>query len=471
MDAPKTSRKLIGREDILVDTEEINSNNISALMEFIEPQIFNKANEIDYLYNYYKGEQPIIYRTKQIRPEINNKMVENNAKYITDFKASYLLFEPIQYISRKNDEDTLNKLTKFNDILTTLNKSTLDKELATWLCVCGEGYRMVLPSLGETPFELYTLDPRYAFVVYSNDYRKKVLLSGVYKVRKEDGASIKYYDMYTDREFIRMKGNQVISVEPNLYRTSPIIRYTANIANMGCFEHIISMLDSLNNLNSNRLDAVEGFVQALFVLKGVTATEEELNAMMKRLGLMIPKDADVNYLSQELNQTQTQTFVDYLEQRILELCCMPNRNGGSSTSDTGTAVIHRDGWHAAGVVAKNMEDRFKIGEAQSIKLMLKFMNTIDDCDLAFSDIETKFTRRNYEDMTSKSQVLATLLGTGVIHPLLAIQRSELFTDPEQAYKLCKEYQEEQERKLANNIAKENGIDTGDDNVQDNRQDS
>ena len=463
-----STKRLFGREEIVIDVEEINSNNISALMEHLEPQIFSKAEEIDYLYNYYKGDQPILYKSKTIRPEINNKIVENNAKWITDFKASYLLFEPIQYISRKNDEATIEKITQFNDILLTLNKSTLDKELATWLCICGEAYRMVLPSEEETPFKLYTLDPRNTFVVYSNDYRKKVLLSGVVKESTEDGESIKYYEMYTDKEFIRMKGHNVIHVEPNWYETSPIIRYSANVGNMGCFEPVITMLDALNNINANRLDAIELFVQALLVLKGVTATQQELDEMIHRLGLMIPKDADADYLSQELNQTQTQTFVDYLEQRVLEISCMPNRNGGTSTSDTGTAVIHRDGWQAAGVVAKDMEDRFKIGEGKSIKLMLKFMKILGDCDLEFSEIETKFTRRNYEDITSKSQVLATLLGTGMIHPLLAIQRSELFTDPEQAYKLCKEYQEEQERKLATNLAKENGIEIGDDNVQDNR---
>ena len=421
----------------------------------IESQIMAKAEEIDYLYNYYNGKQPILEKTKTIRPEINNKIVENNAKWIADFKASYLLFEPIQYISRKNEKDITDKLTKFNDFLLSLNKSALDKELATWLCICGEAYRIVLPSGGDVPFQLYTLDPRNTFVVYSNDYRKKPLLSGVVRVTAKGD---KYYDMYTDELFIRTKGTEIIDVQPNMYKTSPIIRYSANLSNMGSFEPVITVLDALNNLNSNRLDAVEGFVQALLVLKGVTATQEEIDEMLHRLGLKIPVDADANYLTQELNQTQTQTLVDYLEQRVLEICCMPNRNGGSSTSDTGVAVICRDGWQAAGVVAKEMEEMFKIGEGATIKLMLKFMREIEGTDLKFADIETKFTRRNYEDISSKAQVLATLLGTGAIHPLLAIQRSELFTDPELAYKLCKEYQEEQERKLADSLAKENGID-------------
>ena len=57
--------------------------------------------------------------------------------------------------------------------------------------------------------------------------------------------------------------------------------------------------------------------------------------------------AEINYLVSNLNQGETQTLVDHMYQTVLTICGMPNRNGGSSTSDTGSAVIMRDGWSAA----------------------------------------------------------------------------------------------------------------------------
>ena len=36
--------------------------------------------EIDYLYHYVSGDQPILYRQKDVRPEINNKIVENHSE-------------------------------------------------------------------------------------------------------------------------------------------------------------------------------------------------------------------------------------------------------------------------------------------------------------------------------------------------------------------------------------------------------
>ena len=47
---------------------------------------------------------------------------------------------------------------------------------------------------------------------------------------------------------------------------------------------------------------------------------------------------------EENGETYTQTLKNDLYQTILTICGIPNRNGGSSTSDTGNAVIFRDGW-------------------------------------------------------------------------------------------------------------------------------
>ena len=60
-------------------------------------------DDINYLYRYVRGDQPILQRNdKIIRPEINNMTVENVAKYITDFKLGYIWGEPTLYIKNSN---------------------------------------------------------------------------------------------------------------------------------------------------------------------------------------------------------------------------------------------------------------------------------------------------------------------------------------------------------------------------------
>ena len=58
----------------------------------------------------------------------------------------------------------------------------------------------------------------------------------------------------------------------------------------------------------------------------------------------------------------------------------------------------------------------------------------------------KFTRRNYEAIQSKSQVLISMLQEPKIHPQLAFQHSGLFSDAESAYTMSMEYYEEQQSK-------------------------
>lgn len=59
--------------------------------------------------------------------------------------------------------------------------------------------------------------------------------------------------------------------------------------------------------------------------------------------------------------------------------------------------------------------------------------------LRLSDIEIKFTRRNYENILSKSQVLTSMLANDKIAPILAFTHCGLFSDPEDAAKMSAEH--------------------------------
>ena len=79
-----------------------------------------------------------------------------------------------------------------------------------------------------------------------------------------------------------------------------------------------------------------------------------------------------------------------------------------------------------------------------------------------SQVEIKFTRRNYEAIQSKAQVLTTLLGCGKVHPRLAFEMCGAFTDPEAAYDLSQAYVGEQAARQRD-LFKASPGDAGDDN--------
>lgn len=225
----------------------------------------NRA-EIDYLYKYYKGEQPILLREKDIRPEICNKIVENRANEIVSFKSGYLMGEPIQYVSRADSESVTAAIKRLNDFMLAEDKAAKDKELFEWALICGTSFRMVLPDSeagtdpDEAPFEIYTLDPRYAFVVYHNSLGEPPVMVVKY-IEREDGE---IYSVYTRDHYYEIKdNNEIVKDRPQVFGL-PIIEYPANDARLGAFEIVLPLLDAINNADSNRLDGVEQFVQAMF---------------------------------------------------------------------------------------------------------------------------------------------------------------------------------------------------------------
>lgn len=443
------TRTLTGRTVIYTDVNVIDRNNVvEVLNKALETHDVNK-NDIQYLYDYYKGKQPILERVKDIRPEINNKLVENRANEIVSFKVGYLMGEPIQYVCRGGSDEHSEAINQLNEFVFAEDKAAKDKELADWFTICGTSFRMVLPDavdddVDEAPFEIYTLDPRYSFVVYHNGLGNKRKM-GVKYIIKQDNSIV--YSVYTDAMYFEIKDGRVLKAEPHSLGCVPIIEYPANTARLGAFEIVLPLLDAINEVGSNRLDGVEQFVQSILLLKGVDIDSDDFKALKENGGLKVPLEGDAKYLVQELNQTQTQTLVDYMYQTVLTICGMPNRNGGSSTSDTGSAVIMRDGWSAAEARAKDTELMFKMSEKEFLRLVISIANTLRDMNLKLSAIEIRFTRRNYENIQEKAQVLTTMLSNNKIHPRLAFEHCGLFVDPELAYTESKEYAEEREAEL------------------------
>ena len=442
-----------GRRMILTDETEVNIGNVVQILRKALPYHWKNRSEISYLWSYYKGRQPILNRVKEVRPEITNKIVENRANEIVSFKSGYLMGEPLQYVSRGNAENIADAINQLNEFVFAEEKPAKDKELADWFHICGTSFRMVLPDEmagedDESPFEIYTLDPRNTFVVYNNGLGNKPIL-GVKYVVDENG--VVHYSCYSDHEYFEIVESKVVSYDTHILGEIPIIEYPLNMARIGAFELVIPLLDAINLTDSNRLDGVEQFIQALMLFHNVDISSEDFDELRER-GAIKFKDidpqlkAEINYLVSNLNQGETQTLVDHMYQTVLTICGMPNRNGGSSTSDTGSAVIMRDGWSAAEARAKDSELMFKKSERIFLKVVLNICRTLADMDLKVCNVEIRFTRRNYENILQKAQVLDLMLKNNKIHPRLAFEHCGLFVDSDLAYTLSAEYAEEQEQK-------------------------
>ena len=440
-----------GRRIIKTSVREITENNVlDVLRKSLNTHSLNRS-EIDYLYKYYKGDQPIRYRVKEVRPEICNRIVENRANEIVSFKVGYLCGEPIQYVSRSGKENTVKQVNVLNEYMFAEDKASQDQEIVEWQMICGTAYRMVLPDdaedLDEAPFEMYTLDPRNTFIVYSSEIGNEPLMAVKYYV---DDTNVTHYSIYTKNMYYVVDGDLLVGTTPHALYDIPIIEYPANNSRLGSFEIVLPLLDAMNSVASNRMDGVEQLVQAFIKFINCDISKEDYQEFLELGAIKVKsvdgQSADVGVVTTELNQTQSQTLKDDYYNAMLTICGMPNRNGSKSTSDTGAAVVLRDGWSDAEARAKDSENVFKRAEKKMLKLVLRICEDLRDSTLHLRDIDMKFTRRNYEAIQSKSQVLISMLQEPKIHPQLAFQHSGMFSDAESAYAMSMKYYEDERAK-------------------------
>ena len=443
--------RLIGRKKIHTDETAVTDKNISGIVNLaMNTDHAANRNQMEYLFKYERGLQPVLDRTKQIRPDICHKVVENHASEIVDFTVGYQAGNPINLVARSVNAELKHsdkRIVKINEMLAEENKQAKDIELFRNFHIAGVAYAMILPKdiqTGTSPFDLLILDPRNTFIVYSNDAYEKPMVAVTYSVMQNGTKRVTAYtaDYVYDFSVNPSGGTEQFYKVPNVLRMIPIVEFAANNDYAGCFEKAIPLMDAINDINSNRVDDIEQFVQSILWLHNAELSEESKTELKSGGGILQTKsvgngqDAKVVYLTQTLNQNETQTYVDYLYKQILQICGVPSREK-STGGNTGSAMYLSNGYEQAESRAKAMESMYSRSMLQVVELILRICKLSLNVDSDVKELETRyidveFSRDRTYDLASRTNALATLINTGV-EPLHAMRTVDLFNDVETVY--------------------------------------
>lgn len=449
---------MFGRLDIYASFDRITPDNIiSELNSALVYHVQNLLQE-NYLYWYRRNVQPILYRHKEVRPEICNVVQENHADEIVTFKNGYFLTSPAFYVSRRKEAQS--KVNMLNEFLYRSGKQQADNELVDWFHTGGKAALYVTPNDDdEVPFRAFALDPRSAFVAYSLRPGKEPVMGVNFVVADEKAL----FDVYTREYVFHLRGattgkmmtteingdfiasaSEVVSVEPNVLGYIPIIEYRYNSINMGAFESVLPLLDAINNVQSNRIDGVEQFIQSLAVAVNCQFDDGTTANDIRQAGMIVLKSigenkADFKILSEQLDQSQTQVLVDYLYSQVQRICAMPfvDRQARSYDS-TGSAALVTSGWYQASSAARNTEDLFKKSNAYFDRIIVEILRRKGIMDISLNDFELEISREETANIQSKAQAFQTLMSAG-FHPELAAKKSGVSNDPVSDIKMSEKY--------------------------------
>lgn len=445
------AKGLHGRRKILLPVERVDESNLlDVLGKSLAIHKINAA-EITYLWNYYRSLQDIRYKKKLVRENINEKVCVNRASEIVSFWSAFVLEEPIQYISHGGNDNVSKLVNTLNEYMRAAGKESCDKSLVDWFLICGVAPRLALRPDGDdddAPFSIYSPDPRRAFVVYQDGYQETPL-AGIVCGKDVDDTDV--YDVYTPYKHYIVKNNTITEASAHQYGGIPIVEYVNNKARMGAFEGVISILNAINTLESNALDSVKDFVNGFDVFQNCDIEDGAYSDLaiggkaIKIKTVVQGMEAKVYRVFSELNQSGVQTRIDDLTQAYLEICGMPNRNGNqSSTSDTGSATIYRDGWAGAASRAKDIETLFRQSERRFCKIVLNICKNRDVEVPELKDFEPEFLAHKLSNLQSRTQALCELLNNPYVHPKYAYAAAGVFDDNEAAYRAGMEWKNEQD---------------------------
>lgn len=435
-----------GRTIIYTNQNKIDENNIVAELDKALVIHTKNATEIEYLDRYYRGDQPILYRRKVNRPEVNNKVLVNLAYELVERKVAGICAEPIQYVLRGTDEKKSEEITVLNAIMDSEDKQDCDIDICRWRSICGTAYRFVGNDEGkgrlldESDFTLSCENPQYTFVVYHTN-NKPAFSCQI----REDEEGKKLYYCFTDSQYFIIRGGAIAKNGVNGNGAIPVIEYPNNSRRLSDIEITLTITDALNVLSSDRINGIEQFVSAWVKFVNCEIDKETFLAMRQEGALVVKSNngaenkADVDVMTTELNQTQSQVAFDDLFNKFLEIQGLANREGNTG-GDTGNAVSLRNGYHESGLREAINEPIIKKSERMSLRIILNRLHIKKKFTLVPSDIEIHINRDKLNNILTKSEALKILLECGVYYKR-AIKTVDLFSDNERVAEESKERME------------------------------
>ncbi|MFM1581221.1 phage portal protein [Helcococcus bovis] len=396
-------------------------NGEGLIFEEVEKLIKEHEQGLDRLKNledYYNGNHKILERDRG-KNVANNKVLINHAEYITDFATSYFIGNPISYQfdgqgANDKTEESLLEAFDFTDI------DMVDSDLARDLSIYGLALEYIYQDK-EGNTKSVAVNPKKAFLVVDDTIEYNSLLGVYYYDLKEKGKIVgsKVHAYTKDLEYILELRNGKISQkeEPKelLFGKVPLIEYWNKPNQKGDFENVISLIDAYNVLQSDRINDKQQFVDAILVLYGTVAgdnnTEKSETAKaIKELGMLeMPTGTGAEFIVKSFNETDVDMLRKSIINDIHKISKVPNLTDEHfAGNSSGVAMKYK----LLGLeqLAQGKENYFKMGIRKRIELYSTILN-IKGLYIDPRAVKPVFTRSLPANEIEISQLINNLKGT------------------------------------------------------------
>lgn len=426
------------------------------------------AKKIDYLYNYFLGEQDILNKKRQhkINEDNNHLDIENHASRQIEFKVGFLCGERRDY-TFKSDSDS-DDLVYLDRYFTDCNFFAKDADLKEWIYATGIGVTHTAPRTDiiiygdidpltkrrparyktkedgydveyEAPFEFDCVDPKQNFVVYSSAIDSKPLFcvsfADVDLSDKEDVPSIgkqllvetRYasFTFNSDKTFSNFYWEyEDVEIKPKNNHFLPLIEFSVNKDRIGIIEKNRSSFNTINLFRSSVNDMIVDNANAILVFKNVDIESEEVQEMRKAGAIIISDSqtakagatADLKTVTVEIPFDKMTTYIDQVTQNCYDIAGVPMASGQvTSGGDTGQARLLGGGWNNAYIIIHKEIQCILGQDYEQLKLFLMLCNLVPESkvdQLYASQIDINYRVNQNDNFLVKTQGMRNLYDMG-----------------------------------------------------------
>ena len=378
------------------------------IRKFIEKDRAENARKIK-LHDYYMGKHSILERAYEDASKPNNKVVNPYANYITTLMTGYFIGEPVQYTA--SDESTLEA---FEDIMEYNDEPSVNKEIAKWQSICGEGYEILyIDADGNIRFKAL---PAIGMIPIYNDDLEETL---IYVIRYwstfdiESDQEVNYVEVYSAVDIAKYRdivnGYELLDQKYHVFGQVPVTPYFNNTEGQGDFELVISEIDAYDSFESDSVNEADYFADSYLVLSGMEGTtSEDVAAMKQNRVLIFPEGGAGTWLTKSVNDTWIENEKKRLDQDIHKFSfCPPMTDENFAANASGVAMKYKLMGLENKVGVKETE--FEKGLRRRIELIYGVMRKVNG-DMDYLDINIVFTRNLPQDLSAAVDTVIKLDG-------------------------------------------------------------
>lgn len=369
----------------------------------------NRVNHYESNYDIYAGQHAIL--KKAVDPDSwrpDNRLVSNWGSYVVDTYSGY-------FMGRKPtislDETTTND--RLQDWLNESNLLDILTECSKQISIYGRSYLLGFQD-ERSRTNTISVEPTNGFMIYTTSVKTNPIGFVRYNVYNNKRIG----ELYTDHEVIEFEDDRITGRHNHLFGEVPAVELYANIERLSLIDKIKSLVETYDNVLSQKANQNEYFDNALLKILGIPFEHDDNGQPIIDLKnrVLVAEDPDskdgvIDFVPKPDNDGTQENLLNRIKDDIFQTAMVANLNDESFSGNlSGVAIKYK--LLPMQNQALNEERKFTIALREFLSTLLSLGQIIGtaDKDSLMRDLTFKFYRNAPEDLANEADAAQKLNG-------------------------------------------------------------